>query len=576
MPGAVDGNGVEHRVHGTGVRISAAAFRNGELGVLEKRLSFSRVIFGHDDPDGIAAWVTGFIGGNVEIIPGDIHGEIAESIAVNVLVISVPVDYFLFPFGGFVINSDVQGNGVQKHPAPGRVVGGYGELGLLARFHGLLRFFEGEVLHKVLVPAGGVLHSRPIAVAIMFQPHAGLEAVGQKLEGSAAGGRGLDIGVAHSGLGSGVGIGIVCSADGHRGRTRRRLGGGHGLICAHNQNAAVCGEIIHREIGAASGVVQAGNRQFCAGGDGEGGVPVLPEAAALGQDQIARTYRQAGDIAVYLGIQILALVLHTGFRRARANHAAHFGEFRAGDGDGSVYGVVVRVRTRHFLSLHSRRILLLRASGVDLAQGEDAAAGIRAAVYADDGIPVKGVFRAVLMAGVRTHAAHAETAGVDIAAAHDMLARALETGGSLDCDGVGRAGAGNRELLIIVWKQGTAEDIKGIARGCYAVQRQSVPVGNDRVAGAGGKIQLGVLNGHVSAQQDASRTEGNYVALPVNGDVFFNDPRNIPGIDQGVLGQRDRAAARRGGNGGGQIKIVFNIRRQPHRGEQGGGDAEGQ
>ena len=180
------------------------------------------------------------------------------------------------------------------------------------------------------------------------------------------------------------------------------------------------------------------------------------------------------------------------------------------------------------------------------------------------------------MAGVRTHAAHAETAGVDIAGAYDMRARALETGGSLDCDGVGRAGAGNRELLIIVWKQGAAEDIKGIARGCYAVQCQSVPVGDDRVAGAGGKIQLGVLNGHVSAQQDASRTEGNYVALPVNGDVFFNDPRNIPGIDQGVLGQRDRAAARRGGNGGGQIKIVFNIRRQPHRGEQGGGDAEGQ
>ncbi len=398
--------------------------------------------------------------------------------------------------------------------------------------------------------------------------------MGQKLEGSAAGGRGLDIGVAHSGLGSGVGIGIVCSADGYLSRTLRRPGGGHGLICAHNQNAApcaICGEIIHREI------VQVGNRQFCAGGDGEGGVPALPEAAALGQDQIARTYRQAGDIAVYLGILIHALVFHTGFRRARAVHAAHFGELRAGDGDVSVYGVFSGVRTRHFLSVHVRRIFLLRTSGIDAAHGGGAAGETRAAVYADDGIPVKGVFRAVLMAGVRTHAAHAETAGVDIAAAHDMLARALETGGSLDCDGVGRAGAGNRELLIIVWKQGAAEDIKGIARGCYAVQCQSVPVGDDRVAGAGGKIQLGVLNGHVSAQQDASRTEGNYVALPVNGDVFFNDPRSVrTGIDHGVRGQCDRAAAVRSVNGIDQIKIASTFRRQPHRGEERGGDAEGQ
>ena len=156
------------------------------------------------------------------------------------------------------------------------------------------------------------------------------------------------------------------------------------------------------------------------------------------------------------------------------------------------------------------------------------------------------------MAGFRLHAAHTETAGVDIAGAYDVLGIALEAGVSLNCDGVVLAGLGNREIrkLIFVWQQGAAEDIKGRARGCYAVQRQSVPVGDDRVAVAVGKIQPGVLNGHVSAQQNASRTEGNYVVLPVNGDVFFNDPRSVrTGIDHGVRGQCDRAAAVRLVNG---------------------------
>ena len=121
MPGAVDGNGVEHRVHGTGVRISAAAC-NGEHGVLEKRLSFNRVVFGHDDLDGIIARVTEFIRGNAKFIPDDLHGEIAVGIAVNV--IGVPFDYLLCPVGGLVVDADGQGNEVQKHPVPGRVFDG--------------------------------------------------------------------------------------------------------------------------------------------------------------------------------------------------------------------------------------------------------------------------------------------------------------------------------------------------------------------------------------------------------------------------------------------------------------------
>ncbi len=113
MPGAVDGNGVEHRISGTGVRLSAAAFCNGEHGVLGKRLSFNRMLFGHNDPDGIIVRVTEFMGGNAKSILDDLYGKIAVGIAVNV--IDVPSDYFLFPFGGLAVDLDVRGNVIQIH-----------------------------------------------------------------------------------------------------------------------------------------------------------------------------------------------------------------------------------------------------------------------------------------------------------------------------------------------------------------------------------------------------------------------------------------------------------------------------
>ena len=320
------------------------------------------------------------------------------------------------------------------------------------------------------------------------------------------------------------------------------------------------------------------------GGDGKG--PLILQPALLRQAEVSGFHRQAGDRRQRFGSRILvASVDHIGHVGSRA---VYVGEVVCAlDGYDAAGSVFDRVRACHLSGTRARRESLLSASGVDGSQRARAGA-----VFNVDGnIQVKFAFRSVAFRSKGIlQIPHAQTARKDIGGPKGVRAVAvLQLGISLNGNFACSAGRGNFKIgLIVRLQQGSAKHIDraGSRTGCYAVQRQSISVRNDRIAGIRAfKVQIYVLELHIRAQQNAGSFYKKPVSIAVNGYTFGNNPRVFYLITFGsdVALQDKRVAVRHipackiGDQIGiGRNRMYGSSRRPPHRRERRGNHAERQ
>ena len=243
------------------------------------------------------------------------------------------------------------------------------------------------------------------------------------------------------------------------------------------------------------------------------------------QNQVARFHRQAGDIPEgFRGLIAAALIYH--ICRAGAC-AAHGGDGRSGDGDGTADSVFVRVRNGHFAALFANRNPLLSAAGVYGSQG-----GAAGAVFNVDGnISGKCVFGSVVVRSVMVaiKAAHGQAAREDVGCTQAVGSSALKIRIPQDIDGVGVAGRRDRNISFVACRQQrAAENIGRETCGGHTVQSQRVSVCYNRVAAIGAcKVQLYISKRYVRAQQNAGCPNIDAVILAVDSDVFVDDPRGL-------------------------------------------------
>ena len=372
--------------------------------------------------------------------------------------------------------------------------------------------YNPETGHTVDRPAGGAVRGRPVPAAVPHQGHIRLCGIGQKLETIGGGIGGYDIGMSRGCHGRRLKVTRGGTADGHLGRACHLAVDRKGLASSQNQKTAV-------SVKVRDGVLELAEDQLRAGRKGKR--PAIPEPAAVCQDELAASHRQAGNILKGFGVLIaISGVYHL---RRSSSLSVHAGDrVPSGDGDSSGYLVVDRVRNDHFSADRPYGNPVLGATRVYGSQiGANAALHLNGHVARECSIGPVGIRS--IVAGVK--AAHGQAARVNIAGPKAAVP-SLKVGVPLNGHLLRRAGRGDRKIVFIRGRcQRTAEDVDRITSGRYIVQCQVVPVGYDRVASVRAcKVQVHVSESHVRAQQNSDRPYRRRMALAINRDVLLDDP----------------------------------------------------